>query len=232
MRVFFNRWEAVAAGDVVGAMFIAQRAVLGALRDQVLAGTGLTPELAEILVELYLAGSHLSSPEHADTEGFVPFRDLRGALGYSAGLLSRRIGWLAENHWVETQRARPSAVQGLHGNCQKVRITELGREKIAPIWQGYDSLAQRLLAGISPSDLAAHYRINEAIVAQLRLPRPIQEIGRAETPVESPSPSARRVRSTRHPAPAAQPLPPKPFAEKTEPEPKHLLHSASEEFLD
>jgi len=171
MRLFFNRWPAVSAADVLGGVFIAERACLGALRSHVLAGSGLTPEVAEILFELYLAGGHLSSPEHADADGFVPFRDLRSALGYTPGLLSRRIGWLCQHGLAETKRAAPSVAEGLHGNCQKVRITEAGNAKISPLWLKSDKLAQRLLAGVSPSDLAAHYRVNEHISDQLGVPR-------------------------------------------------------------
>jgi DNA-binding MarR family transcriptional regulator len=175
--VFFNRWQAVSASDVLGGVFIAQRNLHESLRSVVLAGSGLTPEIAELLVELFLTGGHLSSPEHVDADGFVPFRDLRAALGYSPGLLSRRIGWLCQHRWAETKRAAPSVTEGLHGNCQKVRITELGRAKIGPVWERYDKLAQRLLAGFSSSDLAAHYRINEHISDKLRAPRFLMDDG-------------------------------------------------------
>ena len=168
MRLFFNRWLAVSAADVVGGVFIAQRDLLKSLRLHVLAGSGLTPEIAEILIELFLAGGHLSSFEHADADGYLAFRNLQGALGYSPGLLSRRIGWLCQRRWAETKRAVPNVAEGIHGNCQKVRITPLGRDIIGPVWRRFDGVAERLLAGISPSDLAAHYRINEIISDKLR----------------------------------------------------------------
>src|SRR5580698_8194350 len=99
MRIFFNRWQAVSAADVVGGVFIAQRDLLKSFRSHALAGSGLTAEIAEILLELFLAGSLLASREHVDANGYVSFRDLRAALGYSPGLLSRRIAWLCQRRW-------------------------------------------------------------------------------------------------------------------------------------
>jgi len=235
VRIFFNRWQAVSAADVLGGVFVARRGLLDSIRSHVLAGTGLTPEIAEILTELYLAGGHLSSPEHVDAEGFVPFRDLRAGLGYSAGLLSRRIAWLCQHHWAETKRAATSVTGGLHGNCQRVRITELGKGKIGPVWQSYDRLAQRLLAGISPSDLATHYRVNESISDKLRLPRFLlddddETSDDSALPDESAPPAAHPARvSARkaNPPPPAKESPPVP-----EPAPKNLILQPEKEFLD
>ena len=228
MRIFLNRWQAVAAADVVGGVFIAQRDLLKTLRSHVLAGSGLTAEIAAILFELYLAGSRLSSPEHVDADGYVSVRDLRTALGYSAGLLSRRIGWLCQRHWAEARRAAPSIAQGLHGNCQKVRITESGKGIVAPVWRRYDELAERLLAGISPSDLAAHYRINEFISDKLHAPRFLMDD--SDTPEETRPSAARPARvSARKPTPPPEAAPPVPAPE---PAPKEDLLEPEREFLD
>jgi hypothetical protein len=229
MRIFFNRWQAVSAADVVGGVFIAQRDLLKALRSHALAGSGLTPETAEILIELYLAGSRLSSREHVDGEGYVSFRDLRAALGYSAGLLSRRIAWLCTRQWAETKRATPSVAEGLHGNSQKARITDAGMDKIAPVWRRYDKVAERVLSGISPSDLAAHYRINEVISDTLRAPQfwridhtEMEERSRA---TERP-PKVSGRKTTPRPAPVKE--------TKAAPEspPPNKLVEADPEFLD
>jgi DNA-binding MarR family transcriptional regulator len=171
MRLFFNRWPAVSAADVVGGVFIAQRDLLKSFRSHALAGSGLTPEIAEILIELYLAGNRLSSTDHVDAHGYISFRELRTALDYSPGLLSRRVTWLCARQWAETRRALPDVTEGLHGNSQKVRITQAGTDKIAPIWRRFDKLSERVLSGISPSDLGAHYRINEIISDTLRTPQ-------------------------------------------------------------
>jgi DNA-binding MarR family transcriptional regulator len=224
MRLFFNRWQAVSAADVLGGVFIAQRNLLESLRSHVLAGSGLTPEIAEILIELYLAGGALSSREHVDAEGFVPFRDLRAALGYSPGLLSRRIGWLCQRHWAETKRAVPGVAGGLHGNCQKVRATETGKAKIGPVWQKYDKLAQRLLANIPQSDLAAHYRINEHISDKLRAPLFLMDV--RETPDESGPPVAPHAR-----VPARKANPPA-ASKHPEPAPVTPFLEPEEDFLD
>jgi DNA-binding MarR family transcriptional regulator len=228
MRIFFNRWQAVSAADVVGGVFITQRDLLKTIRSHALAGSGLTAEVAEILLELYLAGSRLSSREHVDANGYVSFRDLRDALGYSPGLLSRRIAWLCQRRWAETKRAAPSVAEGLHGNSQKVKITGLGMDKIGPVWRRYDKLAERLLTGISPSDLAAHYRINELISDTLRGPHFWKmENG---TPDERKAAAARPARvSARKPDPPAAASEPAPAPE---PAPKNYLLEPEREFLD
>jgi DNA-binding MarR family transcriptional regulator len=217
MRIFFNRASVVSAADVVGGVFIAQRDLLASLRSQILAGSGLTAEIAEILIELFLAEERLSLPKYADGDEYVSFRELRGALGYSPGLLSRRIAWLCERRWAETKRAAPNIAKGLHGNCQKVRITELGKGIVGPVWQRYGKLAEHLLAGISPSDLATHHRVNELISNKLRAP---------QTWAERRIPLAR---STKASAPKSNPpgTPKKPA-----PPPQKYLLEPHCEFLD
>jgi DNA-binding MarR family transcriptional regulator len=220
MRIFFNRWHAVSAADVVGGVFIAQREFLKSLRSHALPGSGLTAEIAEILFELFLADGNLSSPGHIDAEGYISMRDLLAALGYSPGLLSRRIGWLSQRHWVETKRAAPSIVNGLHGNCQKVRITEMGNGIIAPVWRRCDDLARRVLTGISPEDLAAHYRINELISDRLRAPRFLTD--------DSEPPKRTAKVSVHKPNPTAA----KAMATASEPATKKYLLEPQSEFLD
>jgi len=228
MRIFFNRWHPVAAADVAGSVFIAQRDLLKSLRAEVLPGSGLTAEVAEILLELYLAESRLSFPEHVDTDRYVSFRDLRAALGYSAGLLSRRIGWLCQRRWAETKRAAPNVAKGLHGNCQKVRITEMGKSIMGPVWQRYEKLAERLLAGIAPSDLAAHYRVNELISNKLRAPQ--VWMNDSVAPVEKTSPATRPARiSVRKPKPPVAARKPAPAPESA---PRKYLLEPQSEFLD
>ena len=207
MRIFLNRSPAVSAADVLGGVFIARRNLLEAIRSRVLPGSGLTPEVAEILAELFVARDRLSSQELVDVDGFVSFRDLRTALGYSAGLLSRRIGWLCQHHWAETKRAAPDVAKGLHGNAQKVRITELGRGKIGPLWLAYDKLAERLLTGVSPSDLAAHYRVNEIISDKLCLPPLLLDGGESleEGGREVPRPAKISARPPKAPAKTTAP---------------------------
>lgn len=228
MRIFFNRWHSVAASDVVGGVFIAQRDLLQSFRSQVLPGSGLTAEIAEILFELFLAEGRLSSLEHVDADGYVSFRDLRAALGYSPGLLSRRIGWLCQRRWAEAKRAVPNIAKGLHGNCQKVRITEMGKSIIGPVWQRYDKLAQRLLAGISPSEWAAHYRINQLISDKLRAPQAWMNDSVKPEPKSPPPTRPARVSARKPTPPVAARVP----ASAPEPAPKKYLLEPQGEFLD
>ena len=217
MRLFFNRWQSVLAADVLGAVFIAQRDMLKSFRAHVLAGSGMTPATAEIMIELYLAEAGLSSPGHADADGFISFRALLSALDYSPGLLSRRIAWLCKQGWVKTERAAPNIARGIHGNCQHVKITETGSSIAGPVWQRYEKLAERLLSGISPEELGAHYRINEHISFHLAEPKFWM---RENAAPPEPHPVQRPARKSKLPSP-----PPEPLAIK-------IAEPAEQDFLD
>ncbi len=159
VRIQLNRARSSAPEEVVAGLFAAQRAVWKAFRPSVLAGSGLTLETAELLVELFLASNR--------ADGGISFQDLLAALDYTPGLLSRRIAWLCGRRWAETTRASSNPLPGVHGNCRKVKITELGQRKIEPVWRNYVQQSERLLAGIPSSDLTAHYRVSKTIVDRL-----------------------------------------------------------------
>jgi DNA-binding MarR family transcriptional regulator len=143
--------------DLLSSIAIADREVLKAVRSIVLEGAAVTPEIAELLIELSL-------PNNVDADSYIALKELKEALGYSGALLSRRISLLCESKWVETKRI---GSQGVHGNSQKVRITEAGRAKVQPIWERYEALAEELLEGISRQDREAHYRVNQQICQKI-----------------------------------------------------------------
>jgi DNA-binding MarR family transcriptional regulator len=157
VRIFFNLNGLLSPTDSVNSISIADREVLKIIRSRILEGSGLTPEIAELLIELSL-------PDNLDGEGFISFRDLKNALEYSGALLSRRISVLCEETWAEAKRIE---TPGVHGNSQKIKITQKGREKIRPVWQRYERLADELLNGISQQDREAHYRVNRHICEKL-----------------------------------------------------------------
>jgi DNA-binding MarR family transcriptional regulator len=146
------------------------------------------------------------------------------SLGYTPGLLSRRVKWLTARKWLESKKVVANLAKGMHGNAQKVRITDLGQTKAQPIWRLYEKFAQRLLAGISESDLQTHYRINQIITEKLHASRFIVEL--------TPSPNAGQ--------PATEKAPRMPAVKKQIPAPasdtrKPIAISPperSEEFLD
>ena len=164
MRLFLDSEKPVSAPDVVGSLFVAQRAALKAIRSEVLAGAGLTSELAELLLELYIAGQR--------GDGFIPIRDLLGALDYTPGLLSRRMGWLCRQRWVESRKAAADISGGVHGNCRQVRMTERGKSKFAPVWRRYVEHTERSLRGVSAADLAACRRVHEIMAGKIPSPPP------------------------------------------------------------
>lgn len=208
MRLFLTGKLPIEPAEVLGGVFIARRELLKACRNRVLAGSGCTPEIAEILFELYLA-------KKGDAEGYISVRELGDALDYTPGLLSRRLSWLCGRKWAQTCRAVPDLARGIHGNCQLVRITKTGRAAAAPLWQKFEELAESILGELSPAELAAHYRISQRICATLSplhfpLAEPVVEkFRRRETVTPPPA------------APLAQPAPP-----------KSLMQEPEQEFLD
>src|SRR5665213_3554135 len=113
----------------------------------------------------------ISPQKPSPEEGYVDFRDLKESLGFSPALLSRRIAYLCRHKWAEAQRTGSNPSKGIHGNCQKVRITALGIRKIEPVWDNYQRLARHLLSGMPAEDLAAHFRVNKLISDKLHAPR-------------------------------------------------------------
>jgi DNA-binding MarR family transcriptional regulator len=170
VRLFVPESTRARPADVITALFVAHRQILKALRHQILRPAGLSPELAELLNELYLARPTVSPASRSD-HGFVPLQKLLAAIDYTPGLLSRRIGILRRKGWIETKRVPPAASPGSHGNCRMVRITPLGREKIEPVRKKFQEQAEILLSGVSAVDLAAHCRISFLLAERLGPPR-------------------------------------------------------------
>lgn len=195
----------------IGALFVARRSALKAIRNQILAGTGLTPEIAELLFELLAATKDPAFPS-----GYVSCQDLLAAVDYSAGLLSRRLHWLAQKRWVEIKRSGSDLEKGIHGNSRKVRITDAGKIKVTPVWKKYAGQAEEWLANIPAVDLAAYLRVNE-IITNGGTPGVASKI----------HPTARSLSPRPAPKPISIPPPPPPAPTP----PRHLLQ-AEPDFLD
>ena len=158
----------------LASVFVARRDLLRPIRDSVLAGCDLPLEQADILVELH-GVRHLGWTEpESSGDGYVRFQTLLDSLVHEVGMFSRRIATLEQAGLLETRKAcqlPELATAGLHRNTQVARITPAGRRRIAPVWERYRQLAERLLAKVPAAKLAAHYEVNQLIREQLKRER-------------------------------------------------------------
>lgn len=156
----------------LASIFVTRRDLLRPIRDSVLAGCDLSLEQADILVELH-GVRHLGWTEpESSGEGFVRFQALLDGLVHEVGMFSRRIATLEQAGLLETRKAcqvPELAKVGLHRSTQVARITPAGRRKIAPVWDRYLQLAERLLAKVPAAKLQAHYEVSQAIRAEIKL---------------------------------------------------------------
>jgi DNA-binding MarR family transcriptional regulator len=153
----------------------AQRELILIIKRDILLGSDLTFEQAELLLALYTARElRLWKGVPADSAGYVPCSELRQSLGDSPPLLSRLLTGLVEKRWVKIKHAEAGATDSegrrLHGNSQMVRIESEGMERIKPVWDSLHKLADHLLADVTPEDRQAHRRVCEEIVNKLRSP--------------------------------------------------------------
>ena len=166
----------------LASIFVARRDLLRPIRDSVLAGCDLPLEQADILVELH-GVRHLGWTEPVSCEGgFVRFQVLLDCLVHEVGMFSRRIATLEQAGLLETRKAcqvPELATAGLHRKTQVARITLAGRRKIAPVWDRYMQLAERLLAKVPADKLAAHHEVNQVIRAEIKLAG-LESAGRTE----------------------------------------------------
>jgi hypothetical protein len=209
MKLSLARGRPLTKAHAIDGLFVARRAALKVIRARVLAGSGLTAEIAELLLELFEA----AKDRETSAGGYLSCQDLLAAVDYSAGLLSRRLNWLCQRRWAEMKRAAADLEEGVHGNSRKVRITDAGKAKITPVWKKYVQQTDDLLAGVSASDLAAYARVNELIVTRVS-PLPMRVVS-----------SSRLVPKPVAAAPIAKPV-------ESAPQPRNLIFQTDHEFLD
>jgi DNA-binding MarR family transcriptional regulator len=142
-------------------LFKMARDVRQAIVQDVLGGTNLTLERADLLVILFLA--HAAGNKKVPGEsgsGFVPLANIRNSLVHSISpskfLLSRWLRDLASQGLVEEK--------SLDGTRKAARLSAKGLDATAPILRKYFALAKDLLRDILPEDRLAHIETNNAIV--------------------------------------------------------------------
>ncbi len=152
----------------IGSIFRVRRDLVGIIKQAVIAGSGLTLEEADLLLDLYGAAVRGWDDPKADAEGFVTFAALKKSLVHSPELLTRRIaalGDLVEVRKVEKDQAKRERIDA---KSKKVRIRPKGVERIEPLYSRYGSVCEKLLADFSPEDQRSLLRINEALMDKIR----------------------------------------------------------------
>lgn len=160
----------------LASFFRVRRDLLKPLKREVLVGTGLTVETADLLLDLLAIQQQAKAGTiggMADVDGFVPMASLKDDLVEVDALLSRRVRELAGKGWVEVRtphnrQERSADAVPLHGRSLLVGITEAGMAAALPIRLRYHALATRLLSGVPKADLAAHRRVSQRVSARIR----------------------------------------------------------------
>lgn len=207
MFFFFAPMLSFTKDDQVASLasfFRVRRDLLKPLKREVLLGTDLTVETADLLLDLLAIRQRAKDGDTgglADEAGFVPMASLKDDLVEVDALLSRRVRELAEKGWVEVRTPHNRQERGanavpLHGRSLLVGITDAGVAEAEPIRERYELLASQLLTGVSNADLAAHRRVSVHVSARIR-----ELFGRPEEKAEQPTTPGQksRVRRPRQP---------------------------------
>lgn len=152
--------------DCLASIFVARRDLLLPIRKAVLAGVPLTVDEGDTLTLLYGLRKLGWTDAPIDRDGFVAVADLRRVLVHDPGKFSRRIKDCRQRGLIEV---RNSAERRRY--AEAARITEAGIALARVVWERYRKLAEHLLAGVPPADLAAQIRVNAAISAAIKARR-------------------------------------------------------------
>jgi DNA-binding MarR family transcriptional regulator len=155
-----------AAGNLGGILRVC-RDLMAPIRGVVLAGSGLSWDKAELLLELWRVAKGIGDWQ-PDAEGFVTFKELRESLVNSQPHVSRRIKEVKakEKAWVEVQEGKKGEAH--HANSHRVRISKKGIAIIKPVWEHLHELASNLFEGIRLTDRRVHFQVNQSILQKMR----------------------------------------------------------------
>jgi hypothetical protein len=153
--------------EVISGVFTARRDLLVGAKA-VVAGSGFTVEESDLLVSLYGVREFNWDDLAHDQDNYVAFKELEKFLVHNPSLLSRRIRKLAEVKPPLVEVASVDPRSGLHFNSQRVRITDEGVKRIAPVWERFCRMSANLVEGIPQRRLEAHHEVNELISERIR----------------------------------------------------------------
>ena len=156
---------------VIGSIFRVRRDLVIPIKNHVIAGSGLTLEEVDLLIDLYGAKDlHWNDPS-ADVEGYVTFAALKQSLVHSQALLSRRIAALEKMGLLETKKTKEIAKESsraIDSKSKSTRITVKGVELIKPVFNKHKEFCEELLKDMSHIDQLKLLQLNEALMNKLR----------------------------------------------------------------
>jgi len=153
--------------DTISSVFCTRRDLVYGAKWAV-ENSGFTVEEADLLVLLYGVKELSWDGLEQDREGYVAFRRLELNLVHNPSLLSRRIRKLAEAKTPLVEVASGDTAAGQHCNSKRVRITQEGVRRIAPVWQRFQQMSASLVKDIPKKMLESHLAVNEAISQRIR----------------------------------------------------------------
>lgn len=158
--------------NVVASIFRLRRDLVVPIKLHVIAGSGITLEKADLLMDLYGAKVMRWLDPPADEAGYVTFRALKQSLVHSQALLSRRITELETAGLVETKKTKDVSQSSSRANIdpksKSVRISSKGISVIAPVYKKYEDFCELLFQDISVEDQNTLLRLNESVMNKLR----------------------------------------------------------------
>ena len=161
------------AVSIVGSIFRVRRDLVARVKKNVIAGSGLTLEQTDLLLDIYGA-AELGWPDpKAIKGGWVTFASLKKSLVHSPELLTRRLADLERMGMVKADDMEGEETRGLgiDAKSKKVRLQSKGAEKGKLIYDRYCGVCLQLLNRLPPENLQDARKakaFNEALMAALR----------------------------------------------------------------
>jgi hypothetical protein len=162
-----KRKQKITPADSISSIFTARRDLLAGAKA-VVRGSSFSVEESDLLVSLYGAREFDWDDLAHDQDGFVAFQELERFLVHNPSLLSRRIRKLAAAKPPLVEVASVDPKSGLHFNSQRVRITNEGAKRIAPVWEKFCRMSAKVLRGVPQRLLEAHYEVNQHVSKFIR----------------------------------------------------------------
>ena len=156
---------------VIGSVFRLRRDLTALVKKNVLVGSKLTLEEADLLLDLYGAWKLGWTDPSADKDGFVAFAALKRSLVHSAASLSRGIKALMRAGLVERRNVHEGlpASTRTDRKAKAARITAKGINEIQGVYERYCKLSESLMGRMrQKEDAPALLRINEELMETAR----------------------------------------------------------------
>jgi hypothetical protein len=161
------------AVGILGSIFRVRRDLVALVKEHVIAGTGLTLEQADLLLDLYGAAELGWDDPKAIKGGWVTLAALKKSLVHAPELLTRRLADLEASGLVEAAAMTREETRGLgiDAKSRKVHLRPKGVEKGKLVYDRYCAVSLQLLNRLPPENLQDAMKakaFNEELMAALR----------------------------------------------------------------